>query len=425
MYRFWHAQWDLSTSHLFTRIQMASRIPTSKMTYAQATRSKASSVASSDDSREMQGAMTRNRARNMGVQVAETQSMVRNIIRRIESKSTASKKATHDEGSSSTTGTAGGKIPTPSNKATESGNPSLTLSGGTVSSGSSSPMPKSSPLRKAAPEWTRVCTVMPAMTTNAASVEEQLANITKSLEGVTTLLHNQDRRINDLAEKVESMRNGETSRASGKQPQTQMEEIDGETKICRFILGCNFISHLEGEKRSGMGCMLADAEETRCDSRCDIACLATGTPEQHPPTKRCRAARHCCNPCCQTPQLAVPPRLCYVDAGYHHTTNRASVGAFLLDENGGFLAAFNAKLPDCLSPLMAEAFACKEALSWLRNRGEQTIKLFTDCLPLQHYLSPTTGPVRSYVGYAIDSCNLICLISISVQLVLFLDQITL
>ncbi|XP_019177856.1 PREDICTED: uncharacterized protein LOC109173051 [Ipomoea nil] len=78
------------------------------------------------------------------------------------------------------------------------------------------------------------------------------------------------------------------------------------------------------------------------------------------------------------PPPGLPPRRCYVDANYHHPTNTASVGAILLDGNGGYISAYASSLPSYFSPLMAEAVACKEALSWLKNRGEHSIELYTD-----------------------------------------------
>ncbi|XP_019178341.1 PREDICTED: uncharacterized protein LOC109173556 [Ipomoea nil] len=98
-------------------------------------------------------------------------------------------------------------------------------------------------------------------------------------------------------------------------------------------------------------------------------------------------------------------RLCRIDAGFMQNTGKATVGAILLDMNGGYVSAFSAPLPDCFSPLMAEALACKEALSWLKDRGEQNIEIYTDCLMLQRYL--TTSPItfRTYDSYAIDACR--------------------
>ncbi|XP_019190015.1 PREDICTED: uncharacterized protein LOC109184468 [Ipomoea nil] len=103
-------------------------------------------------------------------------------------------------------------------------------------------------------------------------------------------------------------------------------------------------------------------------------------------------------------------RRCYVDAGFMPATGRATVGAVLFDEEGGYVSAFSAPLSDCLSPLMAEAIACKEALSWLWNRGERSVHILTDCLTLQQYLTNQAITVRTYVGYAIDACRA-CIIS--------------
>ncbi|XP_019158182.1 PREDICTED: uncharacterized protein LOC109154899 [Ipomoea nil] len=86
-------------------------------------------------------------------------------------------------------------------------------------------------------------------------------------------------------------------------------------------------------------------------------------------------------------------------------TGKATVGAVLFNEEGGYVSAFSAPLSDCLSPLMAEAIACKEGLSWLWNRGERSVRLLTDCLTLQQYLTNQVVTVRTYVGYAIDACR--------------------
>ncbi|XP_019171186.1 PREDICTED: uncharacterized protein LOC109166717 [Ipomoea nil] len=97
---------------------------------------------------------------------------------------------------------------------------------------------------------------------------------------------------------------------------------------------------------------------------------------------------------------AVPlPRNFRIDVGFLHDSGKATVGAMLLDANGGYIAAFSAPLPVCFSPLMAEAFTCKEALSWLKNRGESSVRLYTDCLSLQRYLTSPPSTVRSFVRW--------------------------
>ncbi|XP_019170410.1 PREDICTED: uncharacterized protein LOC109165884 [Ipomoea nil] len=71
---------------------------------------------------------------------------------------------------------------------------------------------------------------------------------------------------------------------------------------------------------------------------------------------------------------------CYFDATYDPTTNKAAMGAIILDSRGCYVSAMTTPIIHYFSPLMAEAFACKEALSWLRHREETDIDLYTDCL---------------------------------------------
>ncbi|XP_019180289.1 PREDICTED: uncharacterized protein LOC109175485 [Ipomoea nil] len=61
---------------------------------------------------------------------------------------------------------------------------------------------------------------------------------------------------------------------------------------------------------------------------------------------------------------------CYFDRGYRTHSGDATYGVVLLHPDGSFKAEINGKLEGCLSPLMAEALACKKVLSWLRERNE-------------------------------------------------------
>ncbi|XP_019162216.1 PREDICTED: uncharacterized protein LOC109158777 [Ipomoea nil] len=97
---------------------------------------------------------------------------------------------------------------------------------------------------------------------------------------------------------------------------------------------------------------------------------------------------------------------CYVDAGYDPGTGDATYGAVLLDPNGLFKAAANGKLPGCLTPLMAEALACKEALSWLKDRNENEVDILTDCLVFRNAVHAVTTPNLSYVGIVIEQCRI-------------------
>ncbi|MEQ5248934.1 reverse transcriptase-like protein, partial [Escherichia coli] len=107
------------------------------------------------------------------------------------------------------------------------------------------------------------------------------------------------------------------------------------------------------------------------------------------------------------PQVHATALLCYVDAGYRHQTKEATVGAVLLSQNGAFVAAFNARLPHCFSPLMAESLACKEALSWLKDREVSSVHIYTDCSTLKNLLVTTTSSPFSYVGFSIDTSRAI------------------
>ncbi|XP_031111944.1 uncharacterized protein LOC116015918 [Ipomoea triloba] len=107
------------------------------------------------------------------------------------------------------------------------------------------------------------------------------------------------------------------------------------------------------------------------------------------------------------PEVHTVALLCYVDAGYRHQTKEATVGALLLTQNGDFVAAFNARLPHCFSPLMAESLACKEALSWLKDRGINSVHIYTDCSTLKNLLVMTSTSLFSYVGFSIDASRAI------------------
>ncbi|XP_019184796.1 PREDICTED: uncharacterized protein LOC109179755 [Ipomoea nil] len=69
---------------------------------------------------------------------------------------------------------------------------------------------------------------------------------------------------------------------------------------------------------------------------------------------------------------------CYMDAGFQQETEEATYGIVLLDPGGSFVAAKNGRSPICFSPLMAEAVAFKEALSWLLERSINSAELLTD-----------------------------------------------
>ncbi|XP_031115614.1 uncharacterized protein LOC116019514 [Ipomoea triloba] len=250
---------------------MASRSLVFKKSYAQVASSKSSSTASYEASRETEESLTRSRAMSLGMRSPEPESIVRRMIQRLETapivprkptyvasppsskgqtdsgRSTSSKEAAYSKSPTSLKEAADSESPTSPKEATCSGSPtslkeaadsrSQASPKGNANTGGSSPTSPTSNMWKVAPEWSHVYTIMPVMTTSATSIEDQLDSITKALEGMTTLLQNQEKRINDLAEKVDCTRDGKTSKALGKQPEIQGEDAShSPTRIGRTTI---------------------------------------------------------------------------------------------------------------------------------------------------------------------------------------------
>ncbi|XP_019176644.1 PREDICTED: uncharacterized protein LOC109171975 [Ipomoea nil] len=89
---------------------------------------------------------------------------------------------------------------------------------------------------------------------------------------------------------------------------------------------------------------------------------------------------------------------CYVDAGFRQDTGDATYGIVLISPEGSFIATKNGKIPFCFSPLMTEAQAYKEALSWLLERNITTVYLLTNCMVLRVALQQHNTPIYSYAG---------------------------
>ncbi|CAH9125410.1 unnamed protein product [Cuscuta epithymum] len=99
--------------------------------------------------------------------------------------------------------------------------PKWTSSDESSSSGSDS-TPPSSPPRRVTPQWSNVYTVMPTMTTSTTSMEEQIAHLTKVIEGMSMFMQTQDQKLNDLNNKVEILK-GESSHTHEKDPEMHEE----------------------------------------------------------------------------------------------------------------------------------------------------------------------------------------------------------
>ncbi|XP_019179523.1 PREDICTED: uncharacterized protein LOC109174723 [Ipomoea nil] len=96
---------------------------------------------------------------------------------------------------------------------------------------------------------------------------------------------------------------------------------------------------------------------------------------------------------------------CYVDARYRSDTGEAMYGVVLLSHHGAFVAVTSGKLSGAFSAIMAEALACKEALSWLKDRDIMEVDILTDCLELRNALHSSPTANYSYFGIIVDQCR--------------------
>ncbi|XP_019160786.1 PREDICTED: uncharacterized protein LOC109157341 [Ipomoea nil] len=94
---------------------------------------------------------------------------------------------------------------------------------------------------------------------------------------------------------------------------------------------------------------------------------------------------------------------CYVDAAFHNNHQNATYGFLVMEEDGSYVAVANGPMVCPYDPLMAEAMAVSEALSWLKNNGYTAVTLFTDSAVLVTSLS-NAHCFRSYIGFVLDSC---------------------
>lgn len=59
-------------------------------------------------------------------------------------------------------------------------------------------------------------TILQAMVTDVSSVEEQLANLTKMIKGLTNHVHNQEYYIDKLMNKMDGLMDGESNHSTEK-----------------------------------------------------------------------------------------------------------------------------------------------------------------------------------------------------------------
>lgn len=96
--------------------------------------------------------------------------------------------------------------------------------------------------------------------------------------------------------------------------------------------------------------------------------------------------------------------LCKVDAACPSNRDPPGFGAVILDTQGRFVAARSGQLRCTRDPYSLEVLACREALSWLKARGDVDIILETDCANACHSLSSNRSDF-SYAGVFIGQCR--------------------
>ncbi|XP_019173395.1 PREDICTED: uncharacterized protein LOC109168969 [Ipomoea nil] len=92
------------------------------------------------------------------------------------------------------------------------------------------------------------------------------------------------------------------------------------------------------------------------------------------------------------------------DAGFNGPNHRPAYGFIVQELDGAFVAAGNGPIICPYDPLLAEAMALCEALSWLRENGYSRISVCSDSLVLVSSLKHASS-FRTYFGYVLLACN--------------------
>ncbi|RAL47248.1 hypothetical protein DM860_013213 [Cuscuta australis] len=70
---------------------------------------------------------------------------------------------------------------------------------------------------------------------------------------------------------------------------------------------------------------------------------------------------------------------CFVDAAIFPSSGLVSFGSVILNGVGSFHAIVNGWIQCVCEPVLAEAMACREALSWVKENGIRDVELLSDC----------------------------------------------
>ncbi|XP_031120454.1 uncharacterized protein LOC116023592 [Ipomoea triloba] len=93
----------------------------------------------------------------------------------------------------------------------------------------------------------------------------------------------------------------------------------------------------------------------------------------------------------------------HVDAAVFSDREEGYVSAVVHGSDGGYLAARNCSVRSIRNPILAEAMAVKEALSWAKDRGWHKVVLYSDCQLVCNLLKSSL-PNNSYVGCIVRDC---------------------
>ncbi|XP_019183829.1 PREDICTED: uncharacterized protein LOC109178743 [Ipomoea nil] len=105
----------------------------------------------------------------------------------------------------------------------------------------------------------------------------------------------------------------------------------------------------------------------------------------------------------QALQLPHGTVLCSIDAGFYGAQHSPTFGFYIRSLDGVFVAAANGPLSCPYDPLLAEAMAIREALSWLQDHNYQNVLMLSDCAVLVASFRDASS-YRSYLGIVLDSC---------------------
>ncbi|XP_063945892.1 uncharacterized protein LOC135151390 [Daucus carota subsp. sativus] len=93
-----------------------------------------------------------------------------------------------------------------------------------------------------------------------------------------------------------------------------------------------------------------------------------------------------------------------VDAAVFEDKDAAGLGLVARDDNGELIQAKTLILPSKVAPVLGEAMAVKEALSWIDVMQWPKVILVSDCLVVVQAIRSKT-PMRSQFGKVIEDCR--------------------